>query len=231
MDKRNNKKGIKRMVLLFVGFISFFAIPSYGKEKVEGAASVSIMSSYVWRGFQLSEYDPVIQPSIGINYKGVGFSLWSNYWDKNISETDITIDYSDSFKNLDYSIGYIFYALDNTEDTQEIYTSFSYDTLFSPTLSVYWDFDETDSVYTSFSIGHDFSLYKVNLATGALISYYFYDDFRDDWQNCELNLSTSIPVGPFSIDPIISYSFGLYTGDFGDVGDEFYGGITISLNF
>ena len=230
----------KRIGLLFISLMVLFAPPSYGDEaKATGSASVSVMSSYVWRGFQLSSDELVIQSSVGVGYKGFSISLWSDYntgFDPNdLDETDITLDYSGSINKIGYSIGYIYYAFDNKlvgEDTQEVYLGLSYDTFLSPALTLYRDFDEVESTYLSLSIGYD---YKVNerlsLSSGASIGYYFYDNFEDDWQNLELSLSTSIPLGPLSISPSIAYSFGLYTGNFGDVDDEIYGGIAVSLNF
>ncbi len=234
------KRRFKKIGWLLIPFMLLFASPSFGGEtKATGSASVSIMSSYVWRGFQLSDNEFVIQPSAEISYKGFSLNLWSDYntgFDPgDLDETDITLDYSGSFNKLGYSIGYIYYAFDNQlvgEDTQEIYLGLSYDTLLSPSFTVYRDFDEVESTYLIFSIGHDFKVNdKLSLSSGASISYYFYDDSEDDWQNLELSLSGSMPLAPFSVEPSIAYSFGLYAGDFGNVDDEVYGGITVSLNF
>ncbi len=187
----------------------------------------------------MSSDELVIQPSVGVGYKGFSISIWSDYntgLDPNdLDETDITLDYSGSFNKLGYSIGYIYYAFDNQlvgEDTQEVYVGLSYDTFLSPSLTVYRDFDEVESTFIVFAVGYDYKPNEnLSISLGASISYYFYDNFKDDWQNLELSLSTSIPLGPLSISPSIAYSSGLYTGDFGDVDDELYGGVTVSFDF
>jgi hypothetical protein len=233
MEGLKNLSGICALIFLLT-------LPSYlyAEEKVEGSASVSFMSSYVWRGFQLSDDELVIQPSVGINYKGFSANLWSNYNTDTTEEdeTDYTLDFSNAIGKVGYSFGYIYYALSGAsiEDSQEIYGSLSYDTILSPSLTVYRDFDEFLSTYIVFSVGHDITVADFSVSAGASISYYFYDNAEDDWQNFEVSLSTSIPVGNhFSIDPMVAYSAGLYEDESAgtELGDEFYGGVTVAFNF
>ena len=58
---------------------------------VEGNASVSFMSNYVWRGQKLSD-KAVLQPTVGISFKGFSANFWTN--DdldlKETTETDVT---------------------------------------------------------------------------------------------------------------------------------------------
>jgi uncharacterized protein (TIGR02001 family) len=234
-------KRLKGLTAIFIGvFVLLLSLPSfsYGEEKVEGSASVSFMSSYVWRGIQLSDDEFVIQPSVGISYKGFSVNFWSNYNTDTTEEdeTDYTLDFSNAIGKVGYSFGYIYYALSgaSVEDSQEVYGAVSYDTILSPSLTIYRDFDEFLSTYVAFSIGHDFKVADFTVSSGASLSYYFYDNAEDDWQNFEVSLSTSIPVGNhFSIDPMVAYSAGLYedesTGT--ELDDEFYGGVTVAFNF
>ena len=233
-------KGFKCLAGIFA-FVLLFSLPtfSYAEEKAEGFASVSIMSSYVWRGIQLSDDELVIQPSVGIAYKGFSVNFWSNYNTDTTEEdeTDFTLDFSNAIGKVGYSFGYIYYALsgDNVEDSQEVYGAVSYDTILSPSLTVYRDFDEFLSTYVVFSVGQDFKVADFTVSSGASLSYYFYDNADDDWQNFEVSLSTSIPVRkPLSpLDPMVAYSVGLYedesTGT--KLDDEFYGGVTVAFNF
>ena len=94
-------KRLKGLTAIFIGvFVLLLSLPSfsYGEEKVEGSASVSFMSSYVWRGIQLSDDEFVIQPSVGISYKGFSVNFWSNYNTDTTEEdeTDYTLDFSNA---------------------------------------------------------------------------------------------------------------------------------------
>ncbi|RMG00170.1 MAG: hypothetical protein D6726_11735 [Nitrospirae bacterium] len=224
------------------------------KPDVSGSASVGVFSNYVWRGQKLSNAY-VIQPSVGITYNGFGVSLWSNidsdFGDEmEITETDLTIDYAFDIDKFSLDTGLIYYGLEGAADTAEIYASVSYDTLLSPSLTLYYDIDEGDGGFLVFSIGHSFSLPKdISLSLGASASVNLdnevmgYDSGGDtftNFYNGELSASLSIPVtGSITLEPMIAYSFPLSNdaedaimgiSDDGDR-DIFYGGITLSLSF
>ena len=126
------------------------------EEEVPTAdASVGIHSTYVWRGFGLSDDSIVIQPSMTVGYKGFAMNLWGNldtdYYAEDTTkynETDITLSYDGAYEKLGYGVGYIYYALDAADDTQEIYGTLSYDILLSPTLAFYYDVDSFSGLYT-----------------------------------------------------------------------------------
>ena len=75
------KKGIMRIIIL-IGLITFVSgsSPMWAEEESPTAsADVSILSKYVWRGYELSRRTSlVIQPSATVSYKGFGFNLWGN---------------------------------------------------------------------------------------------------------------------------------------------------------
>ena len=220
---------------------------SYAEEPdVFGSASVDILSNYVWRGFKLSN-GVVIQPSVGITYGGFGANLWANYDNSTNehNETDLTLNYAFSLDKFSFDVGYIYYALDAVDDTQEFYLSVGYDILLSPTLTVYYDFDEGDGTFVTASIGHDFELAKdISLSLGALASYNIESEYSigdySDFHNGELSASVSIPVWKnISVGPMIAYSFPLsndaedafkLVSDDGDK-DILYGGVNITLSF
>ena len=233
----SNVKGLSAILVLAL----LFSFPSFscGEGETEGSASVSLLSSYVWRGQEVHN-DAAIQPTIGIGARGFSVNLWADY---NIDtgetvETDFTLVFSNSVGKIGYDLGYIFYALDGAADTAEIYGVVSYDTFLSPSAGLYWDYDETDSLFVNLAVGHDFTVGEYTLSAGASLAYYFYDNADDDWQNFELSLSTSIPVGPLSIDPVVAYSVDLYdgagktnAGAIAPLDDEFYGGVALAYSF
>jgi hypothetical protein len=232
----------------------------YAEEiKTSGSASVDVMSNYVWRGQKLSN-SWVVQPSVAITYGVFGANLWANYdSDSKIdegnghgefNETDLTLSYTRSMDKWTFGAGYIYYALNAANDTQEVYLSASYDTLLKPTLTVYYDFDEGNGAFIVASIGHSIGVAKgINLNLGASASYNInnkvmgFDKGGDDFSNfynAELSSSLNIPVWKaITVTPKIAYSFPLSDDakdaikNISDDGDKdiFYGGVNVTLSF
>ena len=232
----------------------------YAEEiKTAGSASVDVMSNYVWRGQKLSN-SWVVQPSVAIAYGAFGANIWANYdSDSKIdegdghgefTETDLTLCYTRSLDKWTFGAGYIYYALNAANDTQEVYLSASYDTLLKPTLTVYYDYDEGQGAFIVASIGHSLELMKsVNLNLGASASYNVnnkvmgFNDKGDDFSNfynAELSSSLNIPVmKAVTITPKIAYSFPLSDDakeaikSISDDGkkDIVYGGVNVTLSF
>ncbi len=249
-----------KIYLLILTILIAAAFPVFAEEakgpEVSGSASVDVMSQYVWRGWQLSD-DSVIQPSVGITYEGLGVNIWSNYDNDTtaITETDYTLNYTFSIEKFGFDVGYIFYTFPDSDfDTQEIYASASYDVILSPSLTIYYDFDEGDGAFIVASIGHSIALLEeMSLDVGASLSYNADNlvmgtdsggDAFSGFYNGDISASVSIPVyKALSITPMVAYSFPLgddakdvleanalaVTGD--DDGDIFYGGVSISLSF
>jgi uncharacterized protein (TIGR02001 family) len=220
--------------------------------ETSGSASVDFMSNYVWRGQKLSN-SMVVQPSTGITYGGFGANLWANYdsGTKEHNETDLTVNFSNSVEKFSYDVGYIYYALEGSEnDTQEVYVTVGYDVILSPSLTVYYDFDEGDGAFIVASIGHTFELpRKVSADVGASVSYdagntvMGTDADGDDinaFYNGDISASLSVPVtDAISVGPMIAYSFPLSNDAedaieaISDDGDShiIYGGVNITLSF
>jgi hypothetical protein len=232
------------LCFMFV-LVSVEALNAHATE-TSGEASIGIYNSYMWRGFELHE-DVAIQPSVGITYGAFGANLWSDYNAdiKEAVETDLTLNYTHSIDKIGFDIGYIYYGLDGATDTQEIYFAVSYDTLLSPSLTLYYDFDEGDGAFIVASVGHDIPINQdIAVSLGASISYNAESEYAiGDYSalhNGEISVSTSIPVyKAISISPMIAYSFTL-SDDAKDAvqslnadGDNnfFYGGASASLSF
>lgn len=233
--------------------LSFVLMPRWGMAaETSGSASVDFMSNYVWRGQKLSN-SMVVQPSTGITYGGFGANLWANYdsGTKEHNETDLTLNYANSVDKFSYDVGYIYYALEGSEnDTQEVYVTVGYDVILSPSLTVYYDFDEGDGAFIVASVGHTFELpRKLSVDVGASVSYdagnsvMGTDSDGDDinaFYNGEISASLTIPVtDAISVGPMIAYSFPLSNDAddaieaISDDGDSHivYGGINVSLSF
>lgn len=224
---------------------------SASAAETSGSASADFMSNYVWRGQKLSN-GVVIQPSVGITYDGFGANLWANY-DTGLhehNETDLTLNYSHSIDMVSLEGGYIFYALEGVDDTQEVYVSVGVDVIASPAITVYYDFDEGDGAFIVASVDHSFELHKmVALDLGASVSYNADNAVMgtdadgnefSDFYNGDLSASLSVSVtDAISVGPMIAYSFPLSNdaedaieaiSDDGD-SDIVYGGINLSVSF
>jgi hypothetical protein len=219
------------------------------EEMPTAEASVSIYSAYIWRGFGLSDDSMVIQPSMTVGYKGFAMNLWGNldtdYYAENTTkynETDITLSYDGAYEKLGYGVGYIYYALDAADDTQEIYGTLSYDIMLSPTLTFYYDVDHfSGAYYATFDISHSFTIaanYVLDL--GALVSYMDDDEDYDAFHNGVLSASMTFSFAKyFSLTPEVNYSFALSDdakdyikeGSVDDDDNYFYGGATLSFAF
>jgi hypothetical protein len=263
MEEKEMKKGIIVIALIAAAVMGMSIGTSIAEEpKVSGFASADIMSNYVWRGIKVSN-SWVVQPSVGIGYGGFAANIWGNY-DSDVaeatsngdtghgemSEVDITLSYTKSINKLTLGGGYIYYAFDGFNDTQEVFVTAAYDTLLSPALTVYYDYDEGNGAFIIASIGHTFKLPKdLSLKLGALASYNIengimgFDEDGDkfsNFYNAELNAALTIPITKaFSISPKLAYSFAI-SNDAKDAmrglandgrHDILYGGMNLTLNF
>ncbi len=253
---------VMRKIINLTIIFSILFISSYAKAeeiKTSGYASIDLMSNYVWRGQKLSN-SLVVQPSIGINYGIFGVNIWANYdSDAKIdegdehgefTETDLTLSYTRTIDKWTLGGGYIYYSLNNANDTQEVYLYATYGTLFNPTLTIYYDYDEGNGAFVIGSVTHSLEIIEnIALNIGASASYNLnnkvmgFDADGDDFSNfynAEFLCSVNIPIWKsISITPKIAYSFPLSNDakeameDISDDGqkDIFYGGINLTLSF
>ncbi len=245
-------KALRLIAVTIVLVLTLTAARTYAE--VSGSASAGVFSNYVWRGQKLSN-SIVVQPSVGITYEGFGANLWANYdtdyTDQGeLTETDLTLNYTFSYDKFSFDVGYIYYGLEGADDTQELYASVAYDMLLSPTITVYYDYDEGEGAFVVVSLGHSFELPAgMTLSIGASASYNIENkvmgtdsngDEFSDFYNGEVSAAVSIPVTKaISIEPMVAYSFPLSNDAedaieaISDDGDDniLYGGITVTLSF
>ena len=245
------KRKVSLMLILMFIMASVSALTVNAEIVKSGSASVDVMSNYVWRGIKLSN-SGVVQPSVGITYGGFSANLWANYdtGPNEHNETDLTLNYTYSINKVSLDAGYIFYALDGVEDTEEIYLSVGSNTILSPSITVYYDYDEGEGYFIVASIGHSFELQqKLALDLGASASFNADNlvmgtdvagkEFSD-FYNGDISASLTIPVtDAVSVAPMIAYSFPL--SDDAEYAieamsddaesDILYGGINVSLSF
>jgi hypothetical protein len=159
-------------------------------DKVTGDVYIGPVSKYIFRGNDLSGNQWVVQPGADISYKNFTLSYWSSFQTHTVknpdgtvlhksgdaTETDITLNYAYSpIELLSFNVGDTAYTFDQgVPNTNEFYLKTTVNTLLSPTLAVYWDWDQATKagLFYSLSVAHTIELCKkVGLNLGALISY------------------------------------------------------------
>lgn len=132
--------------------------------------SVDLVSRYIWRGFDITDDRPVVQPGFTLAHNSSG--LWLNVWSsqsiaardltRDADELDLTFgfdhDLNDHIAISLGSISYFYPRLSTNEDfTSEVYGGLTLTGLpLSPNLSYYHDFKLGDGGYWAVGGAHSF---------------------------------------------------------------------------
>ena len=87
--KRNMKKIFVLAMMLVAGATAF------AQDEIETTVATDVVSSYIWRGQDLGS--TAIQPTLGVEYKGLSLTAWGSYGLADPSDTkefDLTLAYS-----------------------------------------------------------------------------------------------------------------------------------------
>lgn len=233
------------MATLLVAVALWVAPATAAQIEVEGDAYAVVESMYLWRGFDLSpESDFVISGGIDLSFNGFTLSYWGN-WDQDtnkVNETDLILDYSFDVNDLlSVSVGDVLYVVDELPDTHELYLALSLNTLLSPTLTTYWDWDEADEdgLYYTLSVEHGFAVAEqAELLLGAEVSYNQHSDFAvgdySAFHNAEFSAAVDYAIHEqIFLTPMIRYSLPLSdeADDIAEIDDETYFGVSVLLAF
>jgi len=238
-----------------------FTLTSAAQAEIDPTVDLSVdyNGKYVWRGQNLTD-DPVLQPSASIGLGNLTLGIWGNLETTNVNgeksaytEVDYTIDYSDSVpevEGLGYSVGIISYDFPEAgAQTYEAYLGLSLDTLLSPGFTYYYDYDDVDSSYVSFGIGHSIpnvlgedsgvsADLSASLGWGAKKYNNAYWGVEKSAVN-DIALGAAFPfaVGPVTVTPSLNYIL-LADSDIkgstnfgGPTDDLFFAGIGVSMEF
>ncbi len=240
---------MKLLTLLFVAALfSLSPSPSQALD-FEGSASLDVFDKYLWRGINLNDSAAVTQGAAEISTRGFTLGVWTNaqlesndaYDSGEINEVDLSIDYSFDVNDLvSVSVGNVTYILlDGIDDTNEAYLGVTMNTLLTPTVTAYWDWDQaekTGAFYTA-AISHTFEpndFAAINL--GALISYNNESDYSiadySDWHNYELNASSDLKVTEaLTVTPSILYSSPISDDAKDTIDSEWLAGVNVTYSF
>jgi hypothetical protein len=160
------------------------------EDKVTGEVDLSVLSAYIWRGYEQSRNSVVVQPAITASYKGFSLNVWGNLdtrpysaadakYAAKYTETDYTISYSKKFGILQVTPGYIYYGLGAPYaggtaplDSQELFLTLGLDTILQPTLTAYKEIDHYRQWYFLLGVSHTIEFNKViSLKLAASASY------------------------------------------------------------
>jgi len=158
------------------------------EPKVTGSAGLGIFNRYVFRGYELSGRSVILQPNLGIAYRGFSLSLLGNIdsdeqatqsfnpdrpGHASFNERDITLSYTHNIGKFGLTGGYIFYSTDYAPATQELFVSASYDIIAKPTISVYRDVAKFPGTYVNLSFSQSFKVHReITLDLGASAGYF-----------------------------------------------------------
>ncbi|MCP4716369.1 MAG: hypothetical protein GY868_14715 [Deltaproteobacteria bacterium] len=227
---------------------------------IEFGADIAVNSKYLWRGIEFNE-DPVFQPDVWVSFKGFSAIIWGNMELSNVyndhgeegeagdfTEVDYILDYSGSFKKINYSVGWLYYDFPHTgfTDTHEAYIAMGYDCFLAPTFTLYRDLRANDGYYLTFSISHDIELKKLlnsTLSTSAAVgcaskrmTRYYYGERKEAVTDSLISASLTIPITDnISIIPAVNYSAlldgGIRDDNIADKDDNLWFGVNIALSF
>ncbi|MBQ9216428.1 MAG: hypothetical protein IJ159_06730 [Prevotella sp.] len=90
---------MKRIVLLAIGLVA--SATTFAQDKINTTVAADFVSSYIWRGQDLGS--TAVQPTLGIDYKGLSLSAWGSYGLTNPDDTkefDLTLAYTTGGFNI-----------------------------------------------------------------------------------------------------------------------------------
>lgn len=195
-------------------------------------ASLTLISQYIWRGYEQSRDSLIIQPSITIGYGGFAANVWQSIDTdpyksdtENLYETDFTLSYEKAIDDITVGAGWIWYVLPDAEyDSQEFYVSAGLNTFLRPVITIYREFYHAPSTYITLGVSHSLELGWMNstlnlgLQGSYLISndngaYPDPDDSKDEYNNFHdglLSAELNVPVNRYiTVTPAIYWSFPL----------------------
>lgn len=232
---------------------------------VAASADVSVLSAYVWRGQVLSD-EGVVQPAMTITKGGFAANVWGNVNltdgattpDPDLSEVDLTLSYTKTLGAVTLAGGVIDYSFPNQTlagdaggvgypGTREVYASASLGGCpLTPAVTVYYDFDEVEGVYSVASLTYSTKLADNLTLTASGSLAYGTEDYNaayfgvaDDALNDALvTLSAGYAVTPsLTITPTVQYAW-LPDSDIEDAAnglyqdkDQLFGGLKASYTF
>lgn len=212
----------KTCSILVVAVVLGLLIAARPSEAAEAELAVAVNSHYVWRG-QVINDEPVLQPSLTVKSPcGLVFNTWANMdltdsgLERDFSEADLTLAYGrDLGENVSLEAGIVQYVLKTEANTREAYVTASFNCILSPTLSIFYDFDEVDDVYARAEVSHSLDLVeKLTLDLGAAIGFggkdyndFYFSALPEEGEVGEAILADSAAFNDATVSAGLTYAF------------------------
>jgi hypothetical protein len=216
-------------------------------DTLEASITLTLNSKYIWRGQNVVD-GPVVQPESSLSYRGLTGTVWANYdtdegqeW----TEVDYTLDCTTSLASsslelewISLSVGYTYYTFPplrhhveagEHRDSHEVYVGSSLETLLSPYVAIYYDFDQGDGFYYELGAEQGFPLGGAELSVGGSAGYN-----AGQW-----GYDSSFGAGVLSMRLDVPLTEGLSWSAVGTVSlalddqydDEFFAGTSVAITF
>jgi hypothetical protein len=225
---------IQRLMLGVMVGISSFAVPAQSEDAAPGSdlkvdLAAGFFTDYMFRGFTM--YDgAVVQPSIKASYDlkelgSVSASAWSsivaesNRKANSFTEVDYTLSWTKQFGDISVSLGHIWYTYpydkaDVFPATEEFFGSVAYNTLLTPTLTVYHDYDAFDAQYYELGLSHRIESAALgegfNVTPFAALGFASNAEkvYHDDGLvQVTTGVSSELHLGDIVVTPSLNYTF------------------------
>jgi hypothetical protein len=206
-------------------------------------------SKYIFRGVYLvnedgKNIDNLIYTDLSFSAFGATLGAWyASSWDDDYNELDIYGSYTLSIgeTGLDLTVGAIYYAFPDFEDTWEGFASIAYTGLawVTPSLSYYYDFEVYEGSYVEFKLASSIPLISegddtvLSLDPYALISVGDYNTFGEDFD--ANNVQAGVALVWAMSENIKLSGYGAVSEPLDAIDDsqdtEFWGGGKITFSF
>lgn len=235
---------ILRKILLFIAILLIlFLSPSLGLAKIGFRSELTLVSRYIWRGFDtISDDRPSVQPSLTFDFGKSGF--WLNLWsaialvDTDFVELDLIAGYDKAIsEKLTFSggVGYFTFPSlshwpDRNSTTPEVYLGMTARSFpLCPALTFYYDFNLGDGFYTTFCLNQNFHIRGKIFCPSFAVGYthqYHKIGVDPGFSDICLGLSTDFNFKSITLTPGVNYV--IVPNHTINQEDEFYVGLTIS---
>lgn len=228
--------------------LCFLAAVTSPAAAAEVNFDASFHSHYVWRGITLTD-GPVFQPSMTASQGRFSGNVWGNLDldDANdlsgeFTEIDLTVSYSVITEGpMTLDVGLIEYAFPASaaSGTREVYASFGFGSVVSPSFSIYYDFDEIEDLYANLGISFGSELRDAWSWGLALSVGYAGEDFAAGnaggtdagFFDGIANLSVGYERDSFGFGAYVAYVENLDSDALPDQPTDVYGGFNLSWTF
>jgi len=192
-------------------------------------ADATFNTKYVWRGIDRND-DPVLQMAAYFSFQGLSVGAWGNLdlTDENdrsgeFSEGQYAADYTWLWSEVRMSVGAIYYDFpgSNRDSTSEVYVGAGLNMPLSPTLMLFYDFDEADGAYIPLSLSYTipgawkpFQDVRMTATIFGSVAYgtsdfneYYYGVDDNAFTDAQIGLALPMVFTPnFKVTPLIRFT-------------------------